>query len=241
VDAGHVLFQHVASRSDDEIDLAAAALLIAEVEYPGLDVAHYLGLLDGMADVVRARGGAPSGGADALLRALNHHLYEELGFRGNEEDYYDPKNSFLNEVIDRRIGIPITLSVIYLEVGRRVGLELDGVSFPGHFLVQHRTDQGAKAVLDPYHGGLALDREELEERLKRAIGQETQLSPEHLQIASKRNILTRMLNNLRGIYQRANDVPRERGCLEKLSILNPQDTRVGEALVALRRRGGEAN
>ncbi len=239
MDAGHVLFQHIASRPDDEIDLAAAALLIAEVEYPGLDVAHYLTLLDGMADAVRKRGGPPTADPGPLLAALNHHLYEELGFRGNEEDYYDPKNSFLNEVIDRRIGIPITLSVIYLEVGRRVGLELDGVSFPGHFLVRHGVGEGI--VIDPYHNGLALDREELEERLKRAIGQETQLSPEHLQLASKRNILTRMLNNLRGIYQRSGDLVRERGCLEKLAILNPQDARVSEALVALRRRGGDAN
>lgn len=239
MDAGHVLFQHVASRPDDEIDLAAAALLVAEVEYPGLDVAHYLALLDGMADAVRKRASPPT--RPLILQALNHHLYEELGFRGNEEDYYDPKNSFLNEVIDRRVGIPITLSVIYLEVGRRVGLALDGVSFPGHFLVQYRGDDDANVVIDPYHGGIVLEREELEDRLKRALGQETALTAEHLQLASKRQILTRLLNNLRGIYQRGGEHERERGVLERLAILNPQDQRVTEALANLRKRPGESN
>jgi regulator of sirC expression with transglutaminase-like and TPR domain len=237
VDAGHVLFQHLASRPDDEIDLAAAALLVAEAEYPGLDVAHYLAALDDMADQVRARLGP---GQDALLRALNHYLYEELGFRGNEEDYYDARNSFLNEVIDRRVGIPITLCVIYLEVGRRLGLELQGVSFPGHFLVALRTPEGDR-VLDPYHGGVELDREELQDLLHRAASPQAELKPEHLQQASKKQILTRLLNNLRGIYHRSGDAARERAVLERLAILNPQDAAVAEALAALGKGEGKAN
>jgi regulator of sirC expression with transglutaminase-like and TPR domain len=233
MDAGHVLFQHIATRPDDQIDLGAAALLIAESEYPGLDVAHYLAVLDGFADGARrAGGGGPPGTPAEALRRLNEHLFHDLGFQGNEQDYYDPKNSFLNEVIDRRIGIPITLSVLYLEVGRRAGLVLDGVSFPGHFLVQQRGPDGT-LVLDPYHGGVSLSREELEERLGRALGAGTKLAAEHLQPASKRQILTRMLNNLRGIYQRSGDPARERAVLERLAILNPQDARVKEALDAM--------
>jgi regulator of sirC expression with transglutaminase-like and TPR domain len=235
-DAGHVLFAHLAQRPDDEIDLAAAALLIAEAEYPGLDVAHYLGMLDAMADSVRKRQGA---GGEELLPALCHFLFEEMGFRGNDEDYYDPKNSFLNEVIDRRVGIPITLSLLFMEVGRRLGLELSGVSFPGHFLVRHHTGDGDK-MLDPYHGGVALDGDELEERLKQAMGPNADLSAEHLQSASRRAVLTRLLNNLRGIYQRRGDAERELGVVEKLAVLNPKDERLSEALEALRKRGGGA-
>lgn len=236
MDAADVLFQHIATRADEDIDLGAAALLVAEQEYPGLDVAHYLAVLDGFAETARRR----AAGGSEPLKALNEHLFQELGFRGNEQDYYDPKNSFLNEVIDRRIGIPITLSVIYLEVGRRAGLALDGLSFPGHFLVQYTAaaENVAPVVVDPYHAGAQLTKDELEERLRRALGQGSGLAAEHLQPASKRQILTRMLNNLRGIYQRTGDGIRERGVLERLAILNPQDTRVGEALDAIRKPPG---
>jgi regulator of sirC expression with transglutaminase-like and TPR domain len=247
VEAAWVLFAHIAQRSEEDIDLGAAGLLIAEAEYPGLDVAHYLSVLDSMAEGGRSRAARElkdddEDGKDPLhlLRALNQHLFEDLGFRGNQDDYYDPKNSFLNEVIDRRVGIPITLSVVYMEVGRRLGLPLEGVSFPGHFLVKYKTPEG-DLLLDPYHGGVALSRAELEQRLERAFGKKTSLAPTHLQTASKRQILTRMLNNLRGIYQQGNDPSRERGVLERLAILNPQDERVGEALAVLRRGRGEVN
>lgn len=234
VDAGSVLFAHVASRADEDIDLAAAALLVAEAEYDNLDVGHYLGMLDAMAEAVRKR--VPPGGD--VLPALTHYLFEELGFRGNDEDYYDPKNSFLNEVLDRRIGIPITLSILFLEVGWRLGLALSGVSFPGHFLVRLERDDG-EIMLDPYHGGVALSQEELEERLRQAMGQTAELTTEHLAPASRRAVLTRLLNNLRGIYQRLGDAERERAALEKLAALNPKDERVAESLNLLRKRGGE--
>jgi regulator of sirC expression with transglutaminase-like and TPR domain len=233
-EADHVLFAHVTQREDDEIDLAAAALLIAEVEYPGLDVAHYVSVLDNWGEAALAQKGT---GSDAELAALNGYLFEELGFRGNDDDYYDPRNSFLNEVIDRRVGIPITLSIVFMEVGRRLGLELHGISFPGHFLVRLRTPVGDH-VIDPYHGGVRLETEELQSRLEQVLGQNAELGPEHLPIASKRQILTRMLNNLRGIYQRAGDTKREIGVLERLQILSPGDARFGEALDALRAKGG---
>lgn len=236
MEPGHVLFSHVVSRPDDEIDLATASLLIAEGEYPGLDVGHYLSMLDSMAETVRGR----AEGKEALHRALDRHLFDELGFRGNEDDYYDPKNSYLNEVIDRRLGIPISLSVLYMEVGRRVGLSFDGVSFPGHFLVHHALPEG-DVVIDPYHHGVRLSQEELEERLGVALGEATELSREHLQIATKRQILTRLLNNLRGIFQRTGDSGHEREVVERLAILSPKDDRLAEALSALRRRQANLN
>jgi regulator of sirC expression with transglutaminase-like and TPR domain len=231
-DPAHVLFAHLAQRSDEDIDLAAAALLIAEPEYPGLDVAHYLAMIDAMADVVRRRGARTP---DAMLAEVTHYLFEELGFRGNDDDYYDPKNSFLNEVLDRRVGIPITLSLVLIEVGRRLGLELHGVSFPGHFLVRYVSSDGDR-VLDPYHGGVALDQDEIEDRLRQALGQGAVLLPEHLQISTRKQVLTRMLNNLRGIYQRKGDAERELAALEKLAVLNPKDERVTEAADLLRKR-----
>jgi regulator of sirC expression with transglutaminase-like and TPR domain len=244
VDPGHVLFAHVAARPDEEIDLAAATLLVAEAEYPGLDIPHYLTLLDDMAEGVRGRltADAVARPGRPALDALNAHLFQDLGFRGNDEDYYDPRNSFLNEVIDRRVGIPISLSVLYLEVGRRLGLDLVGISFPGHFLVMWRGAGDEDPLLvDPYHRGVALAREVLEERLETALGKGTALAAEHLQPATSRQILTRILNNLRGIYQRSGDGARERGVLERLAILNPKDERVEAALDALRKGGGAAN
>ena len=116
-------------------DLAAGALLIAAHEYPALDVAAYLAQLNDMADVLRRRLRPDIGPSDTVI-ALNHYLFDELGFRGNAADYYDPRNSFLNDVLERRLGIPISLSVLYIAVGRRLGLPLEGVSFPSHFLVR---------------------------------------------------------------------------------------------------------
>ena len=233
IEPAHVLFAHVTQRPDDEIDLAAASLVVAEVEYPNLDVAHYVGVLDGWAESARNQ---PGPGPDPALAGLNGLLFDELGFRGNDENYYDPRNSFLNEVIDRRVGIPITLSIVYMEVGRRLGLNLDGVSFPGHFLLRYRTPDGDH-VIDPYHGGIRLDSEELESRLRQVLGNQAELGPEHLPIASKRQILTRMLNNLRGIYQRNGDGVREAGILERLAILNPQDARFSESLDQIKKKG----
>src|SRR2546430_2404900 len=135
------LFAHMLARTDDEIDLAQAALLLAEPEYPGLDIPHYIGVLDRLrAEAARALGGVALGVLAA--RRLLGLLYEELGFRGNDKDYYDPRNSFLNEVLERRTGIPISLAVVVTEVARRAGVEAQGISFPGHFLVRVPVEGG---------------------------------------------------------------------------------------------------
>ncbi len=185
---------------DADLDLAACALLIAEIERPNLPAASSLAILDELADDARAAARPGESLVDATLR----HLFVEVGFRGNEADYYDPRNSCLDEVLARRLGIPITLSVVLLEVGWRLGLDLAGVGFPGRFLVRAR-EPGRERILDPFGGGAALDRATLEDYLARAIGAPTRLAPEHVRTVGKREILARMLNNLAAIYRRAGD------------------------------------
>jgi regulator of sirC expression with transglutaminase-like and TPR domain len=234
-DASNLLFAHMIQRPEIDIDLAAAALLIAEPEYPGLDLAHYISVLDSWGSAAQAQ---PGPGPDPALSGLNGYLFEELGFHGNDDDYYDPRNSFLNEVMDRRVGIPITLSIVYMEVGRRLGLDLTGISFPGHFLVRYRTPAGDH-IIDPYHKGARLDTDELEERLRQVVGDKAELSPDLLQPATKRQILTRMLNNLRGIYQRGADEGRERRIGELLALLQAPEPRPGDT--AERKKGPPSN
>lgn len=202
-------------QSDELTNLAEAALWIARDEYPALNIAQYLDVLDSMAGALKARVSQTQSVSDTLTQ-LNAYLFEELGFHGNRDDYYDPRNSFLNEVIDRRQGIPISLSVLYLEIGWRVGLSLAGVSFPGHFLVKLTRPDGAW-ILDPYAQGEVLGMAELRRRLEQSAitipGDDVDLSL-WLRTASKREILVRMLRNLKGIYV-------EHGADDKvLSILN---------------------
>lgn len=185
---------------DDDLDLAACALLIAELERPGLRAATYLEILDELA--ADARAAARPG--ESLLDATLRHLFVEVGLRGNQENYYDPKNSCLDEVLMRRTGIPITLSVVLLEVGWRLGLDVAGVGFPGRFLVRAR-EGGRERMLDPFGAGATLDRPALEEHLERAIGRPARLAPEHVRTVGKREILARMLNNLAAIYRHAGD------------------------------------
>lgn len=184
---GHLIFGHAVGRPDDEIDLATCALLIAERERPGLDIAGTLRRLDELAAEVRAAGGT----LEALLRVL----FVDHGLRGNEDDYYDPRNSDLEQVLSRGLGIPITLAVVMIEVARRAGLDVQGVSYPGHFLCV-ATTPGGKVYLDPFRGGRRLE----ERTLDRA----------HLATAGKRAILTRMLTNLRAIHAQRRDAERER-------------------------------
>ena len=157
------------------------------------------------------------------LIALNNYLFRELGFAGNDNEYYDPRNSFLNDVITRKTGIPITLSILYLEVGTRLGLKLKGVSFPGHFLVKVRVT-GGELVLDPYAGGRSLSEEELRERLAQFAGEQTaKTAPleEFLEAATPRQILARLLRNLKAIYLEADETERALDVMNRLVILLP--------------------
>jgi regulator of sirC expression with transglutaminase-like and TPR domain len=191
------------------------ALLIAELEYAELDISRYTSMLDAMA------AGVQTGEGETQLAALTRHLFVDLGFHGNQEAYYDPRNSYLNDVLERRTGIPITLSLVFIEVGRRIGLNIQGVGFPGHFLVRTRGPSGEELILDPFHGGVALDRDELEERLKQVSGADAKLDPEHFLPATKRQVLARMLNNLRQIHQQGRDSARASAVAELLALLDP--------------------
>jgi regulator of sirC expression with transglutaminase-like and TPR domain len=230
-------FAELLARDEAEIDLARACLMIAEDAYPALDVDGYLGEIERLA--ARLRGRLPTGeGAEGRVLALNRFLFDELGYSGNADHYYDPRNSYLNEVLDRRTGIPITLSIVYLELGWRVGLALEGVSFPGHFLVRLRL-RGAMLVLDPFSGGETQSEADLRERLQRVIpegvagGVPVEALPldPFLEPAGKRQILARLLRNLKGIYRESDRPERLLGVLNRMLVVSP------EAHGELRERG----
>jgi len=209
------LFAHLVSRPEDELDLAQTALLIAEPEYPELDIAAYLRDLDELAALARPRlDGVTDNSGRAV--ALVQFLLEDQGFSGNLDEYDDPRNSFLNEVLERRLGIPITLSLVILEVAQRLGIAMRGVSFPGHFLVDTAGPQ--PLLLDPFTGQ-PMGTAELSELLGRVYGQRRPPRPDELQPASKHAILLRMLHNLRNIYMRRGDSPRQRLAEERIRVL----------------------
>jgi len=187
------------SREDASIDLATAALAIARTEYPALDMLHYLARLEKLAERVRGRMRSnPT--ARETLAMLNRVLFDEEGLRGNRHDYYDPRNSFLNDVLDRKLGIPITLSVVYMDVARRVGFPMAGTGMPGHFLLKHYDVMAGEIIIDPYNRGRIVSEAECQQRLNEIYSGEVELRPEYLQAVTHREILTRMLNNLRQVY-----------------------------------------
>lgn len=203
------------------IDLAEAAFLIACEEYPDLDLAEQRLRLEELGRQARARLD-PRAPLRARAERLAGFLGDELGFRGNAESYYDPRNSFLNDVLARRLGIPITLSALYIEVGRRAGLPMSGVGLPGHFIV--RVDgPDEELMLDPFHGGRMLSLADCQRRLDRIFDRRVSLEPDMLMPCGARQILTRMLYNLKGIYAQAQDHWRALGVVELLLLLDPGD------------------
>lgn len=215
-------FAQLVNADNEDFDLAEAALLIAQEEQPELDVTAYLQRLDALAAEVRARLPEPSTPAATLAR-LNELLFQEERLSGNAADYYDPRNSFLNEVLDRKIGIPITLSVIYMEVGRRLGVNIFGVGFPGHFLVKYMGPDG-EVILDPFQGGASLTHEQLAQKLRDMYGEGNPFLaqiPRLLTPASKREILVRMLRNLKGVYLQKNDLPRVLDAIDRIVLVDP--------------------
>lgn len=179
-----------------------AALLLARDEYPELAVGDYLGRLDDLAAPLRRRVARVENARDQAA-VLGAYVYDELGFRGNESAYYDPRNSYLNEVIELRLGIPITLAVMLIALGRRAGLLVEGVGFPGHFLVRLGGTGGL--YLDPFFDARVLPVEALEGLAKRVLGESAKLLPEHLAPATTHAMVIRMLSNLKGIHVARND------------------------------------
>ena len=225
-------WNRLAGQEDDTLPLLGTALLIARDEYPRLDADLYDTLLQSHAEEMR-------GTVDAIeplplkMQAINRHLFEELGYAGNHDEYYDPRNSYLNEVFERRLGNPISLAMVQMEVARRLGLPLDGVSFPGHFLVRLPVDDGV-LVMDPFNRGRPLDEDELRQRARPHLGGEMPDDEALYRIlnpASHRAMLTRMLRNLHGVYVDRDDWERAVRCADRILKLAPDNAE------ALRDRG----
>lgn len=216
-------FQRLASLPDDAIDLVEGALLIAKSANADLDIEHYRARIESLARQLRSRIAEDESTA-VRIGSLNEFLFEELGFGPNAEDYYDPRNSYLNEVLDRRTGIPLTLSILYIEIGRRIGLPLQGVPFPGHFLVKCPLDEGL-VVLDPYCRGASLRVKDLQERLREVRGGEVSraIVVGMLGSATSRQILARMLRNLKSIRLEKQDYLRALPLMHWLLMLTPDD------------------
>ena len=218
--------------------LANAALVIARLEYPRLDAERYMARLDAMGQEARQRiqlQCAETGDRSVLarVRALNSYLFDEERFVGNQEKYEDPRNSCLNEVLERRTGIPITLSLLYIEVAQRAGLQVDGVNFPGHFLVRC-PDAGSTAagiIIDPFHGGALLSEHDCRLLLQQHVGSEVAFDTSLLAPATRQQIIVRMLLNLKRIYVHMRSFPQAHAVTEMLLALSPS------ALSELRDRG----
>src|SRR6185369_7392930 len=190
-------FEQLVTLPDSAIPLAEAALLMACEEYPQLEISPYLDQLDHMADMAQeslSAGDSPI----QTVEKINTLLFETLGFRGNTDDYYDPRNSFFNDVLDRRMGIPITLSVVYIEVAKRVNFPISGVGMPGHFLVKY-SDRKDEFFIDAFDQGQILTREDCRKRIENHYGDALEFNDQLLARSTNRQIVWRMLNNLKDI------------------------------------------
>ncbi|QDZ39197.1 tetratricopeptide repeat protein [Euhalothece natronophila Z-M001] len=216
-------FAQEVSLADEEIDLAKAALYLAQEETPTLDLETYLRQLDEWAQQVQAL--LPEERYPLrVIQCINQVLYDDLGFVGNEENYYDPRNSFLNEVMERRTGIPITLALVYLEVARRIDFPMVGIGMPGHFLIRPEF-KNAGIFVDAFHKGEVLFPEDCEQRLQEIFGQPVTLDDQFLEAVTKKEFLARMLTNLKLIYINQQDLHRALGVIERLLLIFPDAIR----------------
>lgn len=208
-------------RPDAEIDLAAASLMVARHEYPFLDISAYIRKLDRMAETVRDLIGVerhPSTVAAGLVR----YLFRELAFTGATDEYFDPRASYLNEVLDRGIGIPISLSIVYMEVARRAGFQVDGVGLPGHFIVKH-PQPGGDIYIDPFNQGAVLSVEDCVRKVHEIYSGNVDFQPYMLGAVTRRQILAREIHNLKTIYAAARAREKALAMVEFLLILAPWD------------------
>lgn len=212
-------FKEAVSREDEQINLAEAALLVAADEYPRLNVDFYLEKLDRFGDIARERADQARGAHD-YVAALNAALFDELGFHGNRDKFFDPRNSFLNEVIDLRTGIPITLTVLYIEVARRIGVAVEGVGLPGHFIARLKTET-ENLLVDPFNEGRIIGEATCADLVSETSGGRIEFHPAHLAPVTTRQIITRMLSNLLGIYAGSNDYNRAIAVIERILVINP--------------------
>ncbi len=214
-------FGQAVAGEDAAVDVARAALLIAREEYPDLDPEVWISRLDALGASFRACLPVDTS-ADEAAHALSRFLAAEEGFRGNTESYEDPRNSFLNDVLTRRTGIPITLALVYQEVGTRAGLRVEGIPLPGHFLAAVVGEDGHSVIIDPFHGGATLSAADLQRRLDRMFDSRLRLDASMLAYARRRDIVARLLRNLKAIYATAEDGPRLGRILDLLVVVEPE-------------------
>jgi regulator of sirC expression with transglutaminase-like and TPR domain len=206
-------------QSPEDISLAKAALYIAQEEYTELDVEDYLNAIDTMADAVRER--LPSESYPLrIIQTLNRYLYDDLGYSGNQDQYYDPRNSYLNDVIDRRTGIPITLSLLYLELCQRLEFPMVGIGMPGHFLIRP-TVNDMEVFVDPFNNGEVLFPEDCQARLEEIYGQPIEWRSQFLEPVDAHRFLARMLTNLKFIHLNGNELSKALADIERILLLYP--------------------
>jgi regulator of sirC expression with transglutaminase-like and TPR domain len=209
----------IAQSPEKALDLDRSALVLAAAEYPELDIAQEIAALDSLAAGAARRLGDQR---DPLscLNTLSEYIFDELGFRGNNDDYYDPRNSYLNEVLSRRVGIPITLSLVYIETGRRLGVPLLGVGMPGHFMVRHRDVDDL--FVDPFNGGILLTEAECAERVRQVTWAEVDWDRRYLAPIGNREFIARMVRNLKGAYMERQDHSRALRMIDWLLAAQPE-------------------
>ncbi|HKV38004.1 MAG TPA: transglutaminase-like domain-containing protein [Blastocatellia bacterium] len=212
-------FAELVARDDLEVTLAEAALTLARDQYTSIRVTHYLEILRSYGDRVERCARSRSSPAK-IISCINSVLFDDIGFHANTIQYYDPRNSFLNQVIDRHTGIPITLSIVYMEVARLVGLSIQGVGTPGHFLVRH-VDESGPTFIDPYNQGRRMSAEGVQEMIAELSGGKLAPRPEHFESVTAKQILTRMMINLVKIYVEGADYSRALWAIDRILVINP--------------------
>lgn len=220
---GQQRFYQEINQPDEQINLAKASLYFCATQYPTLNFEQYLKTLDVIAEKIRER--LPDRAYPLkIIKSINQYLFDDLGFRGNSSNYYDPRNSFLNEVIDRRTGIPITLSVVYLEIAKRIDFPMVGIGMPGHFLIRPDFEE-VGIFVDAFNQGEILFEQDCQERLSQVYQQSMKLEPQFLAPVSKKEILLRMLTNLKLIYINNQQLSKALTTVEQILMLVPDNTR----------------
>jgi regulator of sirC expression with transglutaminase-like and TPR domain len=212
-------FLEIAVLDEDTFPLDRSSLTIALEEYPGLDIPKYLRRLDALAARVEVLIGMDRHAIN-VIESINEVLFIQEGLRGNDDDYYDPRNSYLNEVLDRRLGIPITLSVVYIEVARRIDFSIRGVGFPGHFLIKH-VAKDREIIIDPFNLGRILTPNDCQELLDKNYNGTVLTNASQFQPMEKKSMITRMLYNLKGIYTQKEQHLKALAVIDKILMLNP--------------------
>ncbi|MBF2006514.1 MAG: SirB1 family protein [Chlorogloeopsis fritschii C42_A2020_084] len=212
-------FYQEIQQPDEYIDLARAALYIAQEEYPNLDVEEYLNALDAMAAELEERL-PPQRYPLRIIQSINQYIYEDLRFTGNKIDYYDPRNSFLNDVIDRRLGIPISLALVYIEVARRIDFPMVGIGMPGHFLIRPDIPE-MEIFVDAFNDGEIMFPQDCQEKLAQMYQYPVSIQPEFLAGVTKKQFLARMLTNLKYIYLSQQELEKALAIVERILLLFP--------------------